>query len=285
MRRPSRNGKASQRQGSDMPAKKKKIKTKKKSLARRTRVAVRKWLGPKPRKGEGKRPSGQKLRTDFYPPIGQKLEFEKEGLLKRAVRRAVGDQEGLRQAYSDGRFLHRQIRVGRAVPFGDGKVVDIGGGMKTKGIKQKSTAIVVTKIRTMKKGVHSDFEERRGNHEHHKTKLGKILRKYHLDELPQVINVIKKELRQIGIRPVPKEDYRNLPPELKKIYDKFGPGALPLAYACKSRKPKMQEYIEVVKEFYRMCKEDRANAHRVFRKRILKGIKGREISQSEMERE
>ena len=170
----------------------------------------------------------------------------------------------MKKTYRDTRLLHRQVRVGR----------------KKKG---KSTAIRVTKFRTMKKDAHKDFEGRGRKAEHHLTWLGKILRPKHLDELPQIISVLKGDLRLVGLRPLPKQDYRKLPPELKKIYDEVGPGFLGLQYACKHFPPTTKELIQVSEEFYRMWKKSKILANRTFARRILENFTGKEIHITELE--
>lgn len=60
---------------------------------------------------------------------------------------------------------------------------------------------------------------------------GRIIRKYWIDELPMLINVIKGDLKLIGVRPI-SEHYFNLYPEyLKTLRVQTKPGLLPPFYA------------------------------------------------------
>lgn len=60
---------------------------------------------------------------------------------------------------------------------------------------------------------------------------GKFIRKYWIDELPMIINLIKGDIKLIGVRPI-SEHYFNLYPEsLKSLRVKTKPGLLPPFYA------------------------------------------------------
>ncbi|MGQ1890963.1 sugar transferase [Thermophagus sp. OGC60D27] len=56
---------------------------------------------------------------------------------------------------------------------------------------------------------------------------GKIYRKYWLDELPQLINVLKGELNIVGVRPLSRTRFNELPEDLQKLRVRFKPGCIP----------------------------------------------------------
>lgn len=59
------------------------------------------------------------------------------------------------------------------------------------------------------------------------TKWGKFMRKYWLDEFPQLINVLKGEMKLVGIRPLSKRAFQEYPDDVKEMRVKHKPGCIP----------------------------------------------------------
>lgn len=63
------------------------------------------------------------------------------------------------------------------------------------------------------------------------TTLGKICRKFWIDELPMFINLLKGEMKLVGVRPLSRQYYSLYPEEIQQLRIKFKPGLLPPYYA------------------------------------------------------
>lgn len=62
------------------------------------------------------------------------------------------------------------------------------------------------------------------------TRLGKILRKLWLDELPMLINIIKGEVKLVGVRPLSEQYLGLYPEEFRERRLKYKPGLIPPFY-------------------------------------------------------
>jgi len=63
------------------------------------------------------------------------------------------------------------------------------------------------------------------------SRLGKILRKYWIDELPMIINLLKGDVKLFGVRPLSQQYFNLYSQELQKLRIKFKPGLVPPYYA------------------------------------------------------
>lgn len=112
--------------------------------------------------------------------------------------------------------------------------------IKLKRIGKNGEAIYVYKIRTMhpyseylqqylieKAGYDSVQGKGKLKDDFRVTFYGKLLRKYWLDEFPQLINVLKGEMKLIGLRPIGEVRFNEFPEDLKKERIKFKPGCIP----------------------------------------------------------
>jgi len=59
------------------------------------------------------------------------------------------------------------------------------------------------------------------------TKLGKFMRKYWIDELPQLVNVLRGEMILVGIRPLSLQVFEDYPDDVKMMRIRYRPGCIP----------------------------------------------------------
>ena len=62
------------------------------------------------------------------------------------------------------------------------------------------------------------------------TSWGGVFRKYYIDELPGLINLLKGEVKLIGVRPLSETFFGVYPEDLKKARIKYKPGLIPPYY-------------------------------------------------------
>ena len=83
--------------------------------------------------------------------------------------------------------------------------------------------------------------------------VGKFMRKYWIDELPMFINVLRGEMKIVGVRPLSQLYYSLYTPELQQARIRYKPGLLPPFYADL---PETLEQIQASEMRYlRSCKK------------------------------
>lgn len=109
------------------------------------------------------------------------------------------------------------------------------------------------------------------------TPWGKWIRKYWLDELPQIINILKGEMAIVGLRPLSKSFFRQLPEDLQDERVNYLPGLIPPVYA--DRPKNLKERIDSERTYLRRKKKyglavDLIYLFRVLHSIIFKGQRG-----------
>ena len=84
--------------------------------------------------------------------------------------------------------------------------------------------------------------------------MGKFMRKYWIDELPMFINVLRGEMKIVGVRPLSQHYFSLYSPELQKKRVRYKPGLLPPFYAD------LPETLEEIQEselrYLRFCEQN-----------------------------
>jgi lipopolysaccharide/colanic/teichoic acid biosynthesis glycosyltransferase len=80
------------------------------------------------------------------------------------------------------------------------------------------------------------------------TPWGKFMRRYWLDELPQLLNVLKGEMKLVGVRPVSPRYFEDIPPHLQALRVTQKPGCIP-PYVALNRKPSVEGVLNAEEEY------------------------------------
>jgi hypothetical protein len=81
------------------------------------------------------------------------------------------------------------------------------------------------------------------NNDFRLTPWGKWFRKFWIDELPQILNVLKGDMNLVGVRPVTKRYLQDIPQELREKRMKFKPGCIP-PYVSLGMKGSVEEVLK-----------------------------------------
>ena len=80
------------------------------------------------------------------------------------------------------------------------------------------------------------------------TPWGKFFRKYWIDEMPQLINVLKGEMKLVGVRPISERYFQDIPKDLQVLRLKHKPGCIP-PYVSLNRKGSVEEVLQAEREY------------------------------------
>ena len=100
---------------------------------------------------------------------------------------------------------------------------------KSKRVGRYGVPFTMFKLRTMVIGADTMGGPSTSGDDPRLTRIGKFLRKYKIDELPQLWNVMKRDMNLVGPRPEVQEVVDLMTPEEKKIILSVRPGLTDLA--------------------------------------------------------
>ena len=83
------------------------------------------------------------------------------------------------------------------------------------------------------------------------TTLGRLARKYWLDELPMIINLLKGDMKLVGVRPISQQYFSLYSKDLQEKRVRHKPGLLPPFYADMPKT--LQEIEDSEMRYLTMC--------------------------------
>jgi len=113
--------------------------------------------------------------------------------------------------------------------------------------------------------------------------LGRLLRKYWIDELPQIYNILRGDMAFVGIRPRSEKIWSKYTPEHREDSLRYRPGLFGIAYAnvyVKDQKGTVEGIIEFERSYLREKDEspfwtDVKYFFRILNNIIFRGVRSR----------
>lgn len=145
--------------------------------------------------------------------------------------------------------------------------------------------INVYKIRTMEPDADKRLEEiintehdslGKPLHDPRITPLGKFLRKYWIDELPQLYNLARGDLKLVGIRPKSEEHWKAYPSEIMEKSLEQKPGLMGIQYAFPYSKD-FNDNLRYMDDYLNQWEKDPFETDRKYLSKIVNNIMGRNM--------
>ena len=146
-------------------------------------------------------------------------------------------------------------------------------------IGQHGRKFHLVKLRTMVVGAHDDYRAllAEGRDELGKiprdpriTPLGKIMRTFWIDELPNLINLAQGDVGVIGIRPQTEESLETWPAQLRESYLHSLPGLIGIQYCIPSKS--FEESLRTMEIYLEKKKQNPIATDRWYFSRFLKNL-------------
>ena len=80
------------------------------------------------------------------------------------------------------------------------------------------------------------------------TPWGGFLRKYWLDELPQLLNILQGNLKLVGVRPISQRYFQDIPKDLQDLRLTQKPGCIP-PYVALNRNGNVEDVLQSEREY------------------------------------
>ena len=178
-------------------------------------------------------------------PLFKKVYF----FLTKGRDRSISEMEAYGRLYSCGFELVESVEIGNLLWFVSTKVKEpefnthatYGPVIRLKRIGKGGELFNVYKLRTMhpyseylQSYINSKYGLQSGgkfNNDPRVTTIGKIFRKFWLDELPMIVNLLRGELKLVGVRPLSRHYFSLYPESVQSDRIKTKPGLLPPFYA------------------------------------------------------
>jgi len=128
-------------------------------------------------------------------------------------------------------------------------------------VTKNGSDLYIYKIRTMVMGVDRLLESTSLNdfdsngkviNDSRVTPLGRFLRRYWLDELPQILNLLKGDIKLVGLRPIGPNSWKRYPKGIMKRALQQKPGLIGVHYAF-PRTPKFDDHLDHIEGYLQAC--------------------------------